>query len=615
VTIVVDPPSGPTRLRFVPRPSAAAKRRMKYAAAFFGLLLWTLSGALGGMKGAVTACVISVGVTAVLLVRPGISSWLQDPAPTGDVPPHRRGSFLTDLADRATATPAREMGTALVLLGVGVAVSVGAASIGEKAIVILVGLIALLGLVSFIKNRTLFFMFVFAASFSLILYKKFTPFLGESYAVAIYITTINVVLLFLYFIWVAEGTMIRDLREGLRDPVFMLPFAAMGLILITGLGVDDQRLVWAEMVRYMWATALFIYVGVRVRRREHIWAFMLGWLVFLAVQVIVSTSQKYTGSFLGIEMFAISLDPSDPESGRPAGTQIHPVFLGCVVGMVCSLVACFALHVKQSWTRYLLLSCIPLAFVPSFLARARGPFMALIPTVAFILVFAVRRKLLSMRAVIIICLLGLIGLGVMFPKVQATADAWFGGGSRLHGVQSTAKENWDERMKLNWVAYRMVRENPMFGVGINTFEQTIDEYKYEEIAFDIRPAHNLFILMAAETGLVGLGVTISIGLVFAWYSYRLTRSRDPMFVGLGIGALAMLVFVIIEELNSFTLKQDVPMTMFWTVFGLVVAANRMADQGCPPLPTFSWVRRSGLGSGPDSDADATPEPVLAGADR
>lgn len=609
MTIVADPPSGPTRLRFVPRPSDGAKRRIRYAAVFFGLLLWTLSGALGGTKGAVLACVISVVVAGVMLVRPGISSWLQDPAPTGDVPTHRRGSFLTDVAARATATPTREMGTAVVLLGAAVAVSVLAASIGEKALMILVGLIALLGLVSFIKNRTLFFLFVFSASFSLILYKKFTPFLGESYAVAIYITTINVVLLFLYFIWAAEGTMIRDLREGLREPVFMLPFAAMGLILLSSLQVEDQRLVWAEMVRYLWITALFIYVGVRVRRREHIWALMLGWLVFLAVQVIVSTSQKYTGSFLGIDMFAISLDPSDPESGRPAGTQIHPVFLGCVVGMVCSLVSCFALHVKQSWTRYLLLSCIPLAFVPSFLARARGPFMALIPTVAFILVFALRRKLVSLRAVIVICMLGLIAVGVFFPKVQATYDSWFGGGSRLHGVQSTAKENWDERMKLNMVAYRMVRENPLTGIGINTFEQTIDDYKYEEIAFDIRPAHNLFVLMAAETGLIGLGVTITIGLVFAYYAYRLTRSRDPMFVGLGIGALAMLLFVIIEEMNSFTLKQDVPMTMFWTVFGLVVAANRMADKGVPELPRFSWVRRPDGAA--DDDGAAAPVPEVA----
>lgn len=607
MTIVAEPPSG-SRLRFVPRPSAAAKRRLKAAAIVLGLLLWTLSGALGGVKGAVAASVISVGVAAVLMVRPGIAAWLQDPSPTGDVPVHERGVFLTDLARRATATPVREMTTALILLGAAVLISVGAASIGEKALLFLFLLVALIALVVFVKNRTLFFMFVFTASFSLILYKKFTPFLGESYAVAIYVTTIDVVLLFLYFIWVNEGTIVEDLKSGLKNPVFILPVASMGLIYLSAINAQDQRLVWAEMVRYLWMIALFIYVGIRVRRREHIWAFMLGWLVFLAVQVVVSTSQKYTGSFLGIDMFAISLDPSDPESGRPAGTQIHPVFLGCVVGMVCALVSCFALHVKKgSWTRYLLLSCIPLAFVPSFLARARGPFMALIPTVAFILLFAVRRKLVSVRAVVVICMLGLIGLGVFFPKVQATADAWFGGNSRLHGVQSTAKENWDQRWQLNVVAYRMVREHPLVGIGINSFEQTIDEYKYEEIKFDIRPAHNLFVLMAAETGLIGLGVTVTIGLVFAWYAYRLTRTRDPMFVCLGIGALAMLVFVTIEELNSFTLKQDVPMAMFWTVFGLVVAATRMSKEGAPEVPQFSWVRPNE----PTVDEGGTPELVEA----
>ena len=68
--------------------------------------------------------------------------------------------------------------------------------------------------------------------------------------------------------------------------------------------------------------------------------------------------------------------------------------------------------------------------------------------------------------------------------------------------------------------------------------------------------------------------------------------RDPMYVSLGIGALAVLVFLTVEELNNFTLKQDVPMAMFWTIFGLVVAANRMADENAPALPALSWLRPS-----------------------
>jgi O-antigen ligase len=252
--------------------------------------------------------------------------------------------------------------------------------------------------------------------------------------------------------------------------------------------------------------------------------------------------------------------------------------------MVCALVACFALHIPRGrLARYALLSCIPLAFVPSFLAKARGPLVALVPTVIFILFFAIRRKFISGRIVLVGALLGLIGLGIFHSAVEETV-------APLFGSSSNAGDNWAGRWQINLIGYRMVREHPIVGTGINSFERELAAYKYELNDFDYRPPHNLFVLMAAETGLLGLGVTIVIGLVYARYAYRLTKYSDPMYVSLGIGGLAMLVFVFFEELNSFTLKQDIPMAMFWTVFGLLVAANRMAAEGAPEMPGLSWTK-------------------------
>ncbi|MCB1028474.1 MAG: O-antigen ligase family protein [Microthrixaceae bacterium] len=609
-----QPAGASARARLTDRISPETRRRLTAVLVAFGLLLWVLSGAMGGVKGATVASVLSVVAAAALLARPGIQRWLLAGSPTADVPELGRSVFLRDLAERATGSRPREALTTLMLLGASVVVAIVAASIGEKALVILVGLVILLAMVAFIKNRTLFFMFVFASSFSLILYKKFTPFLAESYAVAIYITTVDVVILFLYFIWAAEGTLFADLRAGLRNPVFMLPVAGIAITLLSAVNAVDQRLVWAEIIRYLWMFALFVYVGIRVRRKEHVWAFMFGWLVFLSVQVIVSTSQRYTGGFLGIEILALKPDPMEPNSlefMRPFGTQIHPVFLGCVVGMVCVMVACFALHVpKGRLMRYALLACIPLAFWSTLLSKARGPLVALLPTLAVIAFFVVRRKLISPRLLVVGLLLGLIGAGVFNQQVTGLTDSMF-------SAESNFRENWNARWKINLIAYRMVREHPLVGTGINSFESQIDDYTYEENPFDFRPAHNLFVLMAAETGLIGLGLVIVIGLVYARYAYRLTRARDPMFVSLGIGALAVLVFLIAEELNSFTLKQDVPMAMFWTIFGLVVAANRMVDEPTPDLPELSWVRPSAAATVDlESDSPATDEePVGVGGAR
>ncbi len=593
MTAVLERSSGRRRL---PRPGPRLRRSAIGVGVTLGLLLWVLAAGMGGAKGAAVASVLSVAVAITAILSSGLSSWLMNDSVSGDVVPHGHGVFLRDLADRATRTKTRELITATVLLGVTVAVATGTALIGDKALLLLVMTVALVSIILAVRNRSLMFMFVLAASFSLIWYKKFTPFLSESYAVAIYITTIDVVLLFAYGVWAAEGTLYQDLRRGLRNPVFMLPFAGIAVALLSAVNAVDQRLVWAEIVRYGWMTALFVYCGIRVRRREHIWAFMLGWLVFLSVQVIVATSQYFTHGFLGIEQFQLKPDPFQPISDqlvRPFGTQIHPAFLACVVGMICLMVACFSLHVpKGNIVRYALLSCVPLSVAIAVASRARGPLVALAPAIVLVLFFAVRRHLLSIRVIIVAGLVGLLGAAAAAPQVTDLAKGMFS----TNAADSNLMANWNGRWQINLIAFRMVRDHPFVGTGINSFESQIKNYKYEENKFDFRPAHNLYILMAAENGILGLGFTLLIGSVFAMYAYRLTLFEDRFYQSIGIGALGILAFIAVEEINSFSLKEDVPMAMFWAVFGLIVAATRMAKEGAPELPVVHWFR-------PNADPD------------
>ena len=89
-----------------------ARKRLKGAFIGFGLFLWVMSGAMGGVKGATVAAVVSVLVAAGLAARPGIAQWLLVDSPTADVPPTRRSVFLVDLAERATGSRMREAVTA-----------------------------------------------------------------------------------------------------------------------------------------------------------------------------------------------------------------------------------------------------------------------------------------------------------------------------------------------------------------------------------------------------------------------------------------------------------------------------------------------------------------------
>lgn len=72
---------------------------------------------------------------------------------------------------------------------------------------------------------------------------------------------------------------------------------------------------------------------------------------------------------------------------------------------------------------------------------------------------------------------------------------------------------WDEnglikRGQLNLAALNMIKESPIFGVGVKNFLVKLPEFKNNSHFFWLQPVHNIFLLVLSEVGLLGLGILI-----------------------------------------------------------------------------------------------------------
>ena len=75
----------------------------------------------------------------------------------------------------------------------------------------------------------------------------------------------------------------------------------------------------------------------------------------------------------------------------------------------------------------------------------------------------------------------------------------------------SVEEAISRRLYLNQIAIEMIQENPLIGVGLNNFIPRLPDYwQTPEAVRFLQPVHNIFLLVAAETGLVGL-------LIFLWF--------------------------------------------------------------------------------------------------
>lgn len=76
-------------------------------------------------------------------------------------------------------------------------------------------------------------------------------------------------------------------------------------------------------------------------------------------------------------------------------------------------------------------------------------------------------------------------------------------------------EGISKRMDLNWAAVRMIKDNPLFGVGAGNFVAELPTYNLGVGKINWwQPVHNIFLLFLSEIGIVGMGIIIFIIIKF-----------------------------------------------------------------------------------------------------
>ena len=121
------------------------------------------------------------------------------------------------------------------------------------------------------------------------------------------------------------------------------------------------------------------------------------------------------------------------------------------------------------------------------------------------------------------------------------------------------------RVQLNKIALEMTRQNPLIGVGLNNFIPQLPHYwsTPESVRF-LQPVHNIFLLVAAETGLVGL-------LIFLWFLILTYRRLLHCYLATLLIALSAILALGLFDHYWLTLQQT--QLLFTIILGLAWAKD------------------------------------------
>lgn len=144
---------------------------------------------------------------------------------------------------------------------------------------------------------------------------------------------------------------------------------------------------------------------------------------------------------------------------------------------------------------------------------------------------------------------------------------------RLESLLSWKEGTVHERSELWSESVRMIREKPILGRGINTYARNEPFYKSGAPNVDNQYAHNGYLQMTAEIGLIGLASFLAL------LAYSLAVSFRSFFSGSGFTAVAGLslgfgvLAFLIHSATDTDLQSVLLVNLLWISLGLLLAAR------------------------------------------
>jgi O-antigen ligase len=229
--------------------------------------------------------------------------------------------------------------------------------------------------------------------------------------------------------------------------------------------------------------------------------------------------------------------------------------------------------------RLLLTLSLPVLLFGLALTFSRAGFVVLFCVLLLIAYRTARERRLGV-AIALIIMVGIVGLLV-------PATVWDRMGSILPSVQHR-EDTFGIRVNVWELGLKMIRDRPVSGVGAGNFQVASARYARGDVTLAGLAAHNSYVSVAAETGLVGLALFLGLH-VLALNSTRQALASpagrsDPM---LRVLAAATQYAIIIIMLSALSISCEA-IKHLWIMFGLSLSLSRLgARTGDAPAGNMS----------------------------
>lgn len=350
-------------------------------------------------------------------------------------------------------------------------------------------------------------------------------------------TAVNILLLVLFILTCLSALHSVSMRDTIKGGMLRL-LQYIFILFIVAQELKDRR--------HLKGALIFMGLGALLSSFDAIWQvwqgkdFIRGYAPVFNLDLVRATASFKDSNVLGVYLSAIA-----------------PVIFG------------FALYWSRKWARAGLILCGLLVIAAIALTYSRPTLLAIYAAL-LLLGIALRDRRLIIGLVIIT-----LASPLLIPK---SVKDWM----REVGYHPLRIMCNDDRIAVYRNTLNMIKDHPVIGLGANTYMKNYKNYReaveYRNIVTkDFMYAHNIYLHMAAEIGLLGLAV-------FIWLLYKLFLeaagifrfAQDGYFKIAAISLAAALLAFLVNGLTESSLYYSRVAVIFWYLCGLLLSLKRIA---------------------------------------
>lgn len=374
-----------------------------------------------------------------------------------------------------------------------------------------------------------------------------------------------------------RGEGARRFRELPRLPLFLLLAAWSVVLLVSSLAAWDRQIADDRIAESVKAWVIFALVAVLAstprRLRQGAWTIVAAGALLGGLGTFQALTGDYHRQFWGFARIKDAHIWGDVFEKRIAGPLGDPNFFAQILIVLVPVGLTLAAEARGLRNRVLALGATALILGGAVLTYSRGGALALgCVLLLFLASHRVRPRYLGLGALVLLLLL-LVAPSEFVRRLGTIGEILPGGEEVIDPDSSFA-----ERKLYALTAWAMFLDQPLLGVGAGNYTVHFDRYAdvvgfsardYEQPG-EVHYPHNLYLEIAAETGIVGLAVFAGV-VVAAFLALRQARRVSGDF------ARAFEIALVGYLISSVFLHGHFQRYL-WLLFGFAAALRLMARE-------------------------------------